>query len=57
MKFPADHAEYPNQPKGIKVILTECGLCRYYFLSANIYWNINKKCGGGGGSERRQRWQ
>ena len=26
MKFPADHAEYPNQPKGIKAILTERGL-------------------------------
>ena len=26
MKFPADHAEYSNQPKGIKEILTERGL-------------------------------
>jgi len=26
MRYPADHAEYPNQPKGIKAVLTERGL-------------------------------
>ena len=26
MTFPNDHAEYPGQPKGIKQVLTECGL-------------------------------
>ena len=28
MVFEADHAEYPNQPKGIKMVLTERGLYR-----------------------------
>jgi hypothetical protein len=26
MSFPNDHVEYPGQPKGLKQVLTECGL-------------------------------
>ena len=26
MCYPSDHAEYPNQPKGIKAVLTEHGV-------------------------------
>ena len=26
--FPADHPEHPNQPKGMKAVLIECGLWR-----------------------------
>jgi hypothetical protein len=26
MIFPADHPQYPNAPKGIKAVLTKCGL-------------------------------
>lgn len=28
MNFPADHSQYPNQPKGMKIVLTERGLWR-----------------------------
>jgi hypothetical protein len=27
MNYPAGHTEYQNQPKGIRAVLTECGLC------------------------------
>ena len=27
MNYPVGHAEYQNQPKGIRAVLTECGLC------------------------------
>jgi hypothetical protein len=30
MNFPANHAEYPNEPKGIKAVLTERGLYQQY---------------------------
>ena len=39
MKFPADHAEYPNQPKGIKEILTEHGL-----YQGNLRGKCSSKC-------------
>jgi len=28
--FPADHPQYPNQPKGKKVVLTKCSLYRSF---------------------------
>ena len=39
MKFPADHAEYSNQPKGIKEILTEHGL-----YQGNLRGKCSSKC-------------
>jgi hypothetical protein len=39
MRLPADHAEYPNQPKGIKVILTERGL-----YQGNLRGKCPSKC-------------
>ena len=39
MKFPADHTEYPHQPKGIKVILTKHGL-----YQVNLQGKCPSKC-------------
>jgi len=39
MVFPANHPQYPNQPKGIKIVLAERGL-----YQAHLHGKCKSKC-------------
>ena len=46
MVFPPDHPQYPNEPKGIKAVLTERGLWR-----SNLRGKCHSKCESGAAAE------